>query len=255
TAQMAAAALAAPEVAQTADVPPARVVPAAFAGIASDGRSLAGLLFAPTFVVITALALRHVAHKRALAAGAAALDMIVRTQVADAHRVATGVAVAATPELAGYERVVHLPACGRCIVLAGRLYRWSQGFTRHPRCDCTMIPVTHAQFRETNLDNHPRALFDKMDEVQQAKAFTAAGAQAIRDGADISQVVSARQGMNKAGQVQVTTSGATRRGTAGKRLGAPRGWSAVRLMPESIYAASSSRTEAIAMLRQHGYIL
>jgi hypothetical protein len=254
-AQIAAAMLAAPEVANTANLPPAPVVASAFAGVSSSGRSLAGLLFAPTFVTIAALALHHAAHKRALAAGAASLDMIVRTQVADAHRVATGVAIAATPELVGYERVVHLPACGRCIVLAGKVYRWSHGFARHPRCDCTMIPVTRAQYREHNLTNHPRALFDQMDEAQQRKAFTVAGAQAIRDGADISQVVNARQGMQKAGQVLITTSGATRRGTAGKRLGAQRGGPAVRLMPESIYAAASSRAEALSQLKAHGYIL
>lgn len=225
------------------------VVAAAFGGLASDGRSLARLLFSPAIGVLVALA-SGVKPARAMAGGAAALDMITRTQVTDANRVATGVAVTADPELVGYERVVHLPACGRCLVLAGRLYRWSDGFQRHPRCDCTMTPVTRDQHRSSRLDNHPRALFDRMTPAQQDSKLGIANAQAIRDGADISQVVNAQSGMATAGGLKVTTSGATRRGTAGKRLGG-----ASRLMPESIYELASDRAEAVEMLRQHGYIL
>jgi hypothetical protein len=29
-------------------------------------------------------------------------------------------------------------------VLAGRVYRYSSGFLRHPNCDCTMIPTSLA---------------------------------------------------------------------------------------------------------------
>ncbi len=266
SAQIAAASLAQPYVATAASgetVARGSVVASAFGGVASDGRALASLLFQPAIAVLVALA-AGAPPRRALASGLASLDMIVRTQVADANRLATSVAMTVEPEIIGYERQVHLPACGRCIVLAGRVYRWSQGFARHPRCDCTMAPVTRAQHRETNLDNHPRALFDQMTPDQQSNAFTVAGAQAIRDGADIGQVVNARSGMSTASvplgqgktqEVQVTTSGATRRGAAGKRLGAPSGGTAFRLTPEAIYKIAPDRDAAIRLLRQHGYIL
>lgn len=280
-AQTAAAALAAPAVAGIASTALAPVVAAALAGIASTGLPLAAVLVAPAVAAIGALAASAPAA-RGLAAGAAVLDMIVRTQVTDAGRVATGVAITATPEIAGHERVVHLPACSRCIVLAGRLYRWSEGFARHPRCDCTMVPVTSEEWRTRNLDNHPRALFDQLDPAEQDKRFGAAGAQAIRDGADPVQVVNARSGMRTASvggrEILATTTGVTRRGTAGQRLSERfgtavvseferntrtggrervrlRGSRAPRLMPETIYQVAEDRDHAIRLLRLHGYLL
>lgn len=281
-AQYAAAALATPYVTEIAREPRAGTVnPSAFAGVASDGRPLSSLLFQPALVVMAALA-TGAAPALALAGGLALLDMIVRTQIADAARLATGVAIAAQPAIAGHERVVRLPACPRCIVLAGRLYRWSEGFRRHPRCDCTMQPVTSEQWRRRNLDNHPRALFDRMSRAEQDKRFGQAGAKAIRDGADIPQLVNARRGMRTASvggrQVLATTTGTTRRGVAGQRLSERfgtavvsefertrrtggtervrlRGSRAPRLMPETIYQVAEDRDHAVRLLRLHGYIL
>lgn len=281
TAQYAAAGLASPYVAEVAGPTAPVVNPAAVAGVASDGLPLASLLFFPAITALGALAVGATVGK-ALAAGRATLDMIVRTQVADAGRTAVGVAMTASPAIAGYERVVRLPACGRCIVLAGRLYRWSQGFQRHPRCDCTMEPVTSEQWRTRNLDNHPRALFGRMSAEEQDKRFGKASAQAIRDGADISQVVNARRGMTTANiggrQIATTTTGVTRRAIAGQRLserfgstvvseftrttGAGdlqrvrlRGSRAPRLLPETIYEVAEDRDHAIRLLRLHGYLL
>lgn len=235
TAQIAAAAVAQPYVqaVSRSTLSSGRVVASAFGGMASDGRPLASLLFQPAVVVILALAAGR-SPRRALASGWAALDMIVRTQVADANRLATGVALAVQPEVIGYERQVHLPACGRCIVLAGRVYRWSTGFARHPRCDCTMVPVTREQHRETNHDNHPAALFAKMSTYQQNAALGIANAQAVRDGADLGKVVNASRGM----------------ATAGRSGKGP------KPTPEQIYAqAHGNRATAVDLLRQHGYIL
>lgn len=283
TAQAAAASLASPYVAGVAGASSAsgQVDPAAFAGVASDGRPLASLLFQPALVAMAALA-AGADPTVALAGGLVLLDMIVRTQVADAGRLATGVAMAAHPDIAGHERVVRLPACDRCVVLAGRLYRWSTGFRRHPRCDCTMEPVTSEQWRSRNLDNHPAALFERMSREEQDKRFGVAGAEAIRDGADPAQVVNARAGMKTASvggrEISATTTGITRRGTAGQRLEARfgsavvsqferqrrtggtervrlRGSKAPRLMPETIYQVAEDREHAIRLLRLHGYLL
>ena len=63
----------------------AEVVASAFAGVASDGRDLASLLVQPAFTMIAALAGER-PPEVARAAGLAALQMIVGTQVADAGR-------------------------------------------------------------------------------------------------------------------------------------------------------------------------
>src|SRR5688500_6457343 len=67
-----------------------RVNPAAFAEVASDGRDLVTLLYQPAITALTAIG-NGADVPRALAGGAFEVDMIVRTQVADAGRVADGV--------------------------------------------------------------------------------------------------------------------------------------------------------------------
>jgi hypothetical protein len=219
-----------------------RVNPAMFANVASDGRDLVTLLQQPVITALTALR-DGATVPRALTVGRLDLDMIVRTQVADAGRVADGVAITSRPRVAGYVRMLSPPSCGRCTVLAGRHYRWNAGFLRHPRCDCRHVPV--AEDNDEDLRTDPRKAFDAMTEAEQAKAFTKAGAQAIRDGADMGRVVNARRGMYTAGGRQFTTEATTRRGT-GRR---------VRLMPEQIYREShGDRDEAVRLLRLHGFI-
>jgi hypothetical protein len=78
--------------------------------------------------------------------------------------------------------------------------------------------------------------------------FGKAGAEAIRAGADITQVVNARQGMQTAtvfGRSALVTTTARRRSSA-----------RVRLMPEQILLeAKGSRDEAIRLLKLHGYLI
>ena len=101
----------------------------------------------------------------------------------------------------------------------------------------------------------------------QEDIFTAAGAKAIRDGADINQVVNARRGMSTAQiagrDVLVTSEGTTSRGFAGallgdleKRGGRYRSSGRPRIMPDSIYAAADGdRDAAIRGLKANGFIL
>ncbi len=222
-----------------------RLLASAFAGISSDGRGLADLLEQP---VITAL--RKIGDgatpQRALASGAVHLDMLVRTQLADAGRVADGVAIAVRPQLTGYVRMLVGKTCSRCLILAGRRYEWNKGFARHPRCDCRHVPVAEDVPDDVRTD--PRANFNALDHAAQDKLLGKAAAQAARDGADLSQLVNARSGMTSAG---TTLTGATRTGLAGRRLrGKP------RLMPEEIYrVADGDRDEAVRLLRLHAYII
>jgi hypothetical protein len=249
---------------------------AALAGIASDGRELLTLLFQPAVAAL--LALQAGADiDEAMATGHATLDMITRTQVADAGRVADSVGLTAHPDLDGYVRVVVGRTCSRCIVLAGRVYQWNEGFDRHPRCDCIHLPAR--QVRAAGIVQDPRRVFDSMSREEQDKVFTIAGAQAIRDGADVARVVNARRtahGLTPAGGGHRTEAerAAARLGRERGRLTRQRVFGRqhfttlegitlpdirrrrVRLMPESIYElADGDRDEAIRLLKAHGYIL
>ncbi len=269
------------------------LIPSALAGVASDGRDLGTLLAEPAVTSLTRLA-RGADLASALTAGGVQLDMIVRTQVADAGRVADGVATVVRPR-AGYVRMLSLPSCSRCIVLAGRYYEFNAGFDRHPRCDCVHIPCS--EDRGDDLRTDPKQAFRSMSAADQDRVFTKAGAEAIRLGADIGQVVNARRGaagLTPAGaritdeearllrggkdvgrlattriygqDVFITTEGTTTRGVAGNLLGARetltkastdryRRASKVRLMPESILAAANGdRDMAVKLLKRFGYL-
>lgn len=229
--------------------PLAEVRADAMSGIASDGRPLRSLLMRPIVSVLRSLRQGN-PLSLAKSHGRFTLDRIVRTQVADAGRVADGVAVAATPQI-GYVRFVNPPACSRCLILAGRYYRWSAGFLRHPQCDCLHVPSRGADAAEREgLVADPKKYFNSLTREQQDRVFTKDGARAIRDGADMNQVVNARRGMKKAGGRVRTTEGTTRRGIAGSRLSG-----AQRLMPEEIYALAGSRDEAVTLLRANGFVI
>lgn len=191
---------------------------------------------------------------------------IVASLVPDAGRSAMGAFTSTRSQQMGHIRQLNAPSCSRCAVLAGRWYRWSDGFLRHPRCDCVMVPAP----RSAGLPD-PYAAFERGQITDLTKAQT----RAIQDGADISQVVNASREMqvvNFAGRrVQVTTAGTTSRGLAYRALSA-RGTTtrqyitgtrpvvrvvarAPRLSPEAIYnIANDSREEAIRLLRINGYI-
>lgn len=219
-----------------------RTVPAALSGVASDGRSLDTLLYQPAVTALTGIQ-RGSGVARALAGGQAALDMIVRTQVADAGRVADQVALTARPQVTGYVRMLVGRSCSRCAVLAGRRYNWNAAFNRHPRCDCTAIPAREDSADDLRTD--PKQYFRSLTPAEQDQVFTKAGAESIRHGADIAQVVNARSGMYSAAGKQLTSTSAPARGAAG-----------VRLMPEQIFRETKGdRAEALRLLKRFGYLL
>lgn len=219
------------------------VVPAAFAGVASDGRALNTLLVNPS--ITTLLGIKGGATtERAMAAGRASLDMLVRTQVADAGRAADRVAMTARRTATGYVRVAVGKSCARCLVLAGRVYRWSAGFDRHPRCDCIHLPTQIA--RAGSLTQDPDEAYGRMSAAERTRAgFSAADQRAIAEGADLNQVVNARRGM------YVTTVGS--QSVQATKVGAGR---TIRLTTDEIFRiAGDDRDEAIRLLRRHGYLL
>ena len=159
-----------------------------------------------------------------------ALDRLVQTLVTDASRTATTVEMLRRPAITGHVRVLNPPSCPRCAVLAGRVYRWSTGFQRHPGCDCLMTPTTQA--RGSDHTTNPMQAFERGE----IRGLTKDDAEAIRDGADISQVVNVRR--KQAGLVQ---------GTSVIERGG-------RLTPAGISRLASDKAEAVALLRRYGYL-
>lgn len=227
------------------DADAALVVPEQFASQTPDGRNLMGVLARaiPTSIRSRSAGL---SPRAAMARGAAFLDMVVRTVVADTGRQADQAAMVGTVQVTSYVRVVELPACSRCIILAGREYSVSQGFLRHPRCDCTMEPVVKRR-KAPVLDAED--IFDRMTPDQRRKTFGEAGVKAIEDGSRISTVVNARKSMDRVEMfgktVQVTHVGT---GSRKKPRRPP------RLMPEEIYRLAESREHAIRLLYKNGFL-
>lgn len=277
-----------------------RVVPGALAGIASDGRPLLSLLYQPVIDWKVRM-LAGQSMEDAFRGSLASALRITGTQVADAGRGATGAAMAGRRTIQGYVRVVQPPACGRCVILAGKEFGWNKGFQRHPRCDCIHLPTTliarnqgrgrgrigSDRFTPTTRPGSgtpgfidPRAYFNSLSLAEQNRVFGEAGARAIRQGADLAQIVNARRGMTLMSaygrRVRATTEGTTRRGAFYRaerarteartgtrfardrieaRQGLPRfDLRTPRLMPEEIYRLAESRDEAVRLLRRFGYL-
>lgn len=265
---------------------PGVVLPRAFAGWAGDGRPVDTLLdgvlvraghsltaqqATPEAVVRHPITPPAEQVAKALEDAEKWMEMVAETILADTTRAAEAAAIAPREWVEGYVRMLNPPSCSRCTILAGQFYLWNAGFDRHPRCDCVHIPTSEADYNDLRVN--PDLYFRSLSPAEQDKAFTIAGAEAIRDGADISQVVNARRGMRTAAINQrgwipkgrmvrtdafgrgvfTTTEGVTKRGAGRRAMGPGRPF---RLMPESIYEiADGDRAEAIRLLRLYGFIL
>lgn len=212
------------------------VVAGAFAGLSNDGRPLQSLLAEPVIAAKMAVA-RGLDRPAVMQSGLASLLRIVGTQVQDAGRGAVGTALVARPKVTGWVRVLSTPSCPRCVVLAGKWFKWNRGFQRHPRCDCRHVPASESIAGDLTTD--PRKAID----AGQVRGLSKADAQAIADGADVSKVINAQRGMSTVEtdqrRLKVTTESAKGR---------------LRLRPESIYENATDRADAIRLLRSHGYL-
>lgn len=226
------------------DAPVAALRPKALVDVAPDGRPLDGLLDGA--VIKSKIATQTMPAPDALSLGGRWLDMAVSTVIADTGRNASSVEIAIRPDIDGYVRMLNQPSCSRCIVQAGKFFRWNKGFLRHPSCDCRHVPASEDVAGDFRTD--PRQYFDSISKTEQDRVFGKAGSEAIRDGADIGQVVNARSS-HGVSRLYTTADGqlATRAGTVRQARDA-------RLMPEAIYRQARSRDEAIALLRQHSFI-
>lgn len=157
------------------------------------------------------------------------LDLLVESLVQDAGRAAESVASAVRPGVY-HVRYLSSPSCSRCAILAGRVYRYSEGFLRHPHCDCVMVPTSGESHR---LVQDPASLA----RAGLVTGLSKSDMQAVRDGADVGQVVNVRRseaGLREPGRVL-------------GRKGRP--------TPDGIYRIASTRDEAVALLGRYGYVL
>lgn len=238
-------------------------------GVASDGRPLGSLAYQAVVEAKTAIT-DGASTTTALNAGGSFLDLMTKLQVADAARQAVGVMTASRKNLGGTVRVLNPPSCQRCAILAGRFYRWSKGFDRHPKCDCVNLPS-----RSGGWARAEGFITDPMDAYRagEIRDLTAAQVKAISEGADIGQVVNAYRGISTTStetaksirmRLKAQTRASERRppvpagqpdllafmGTSRRATAPP-----VIPTPEGIYQhAAGDRDEAIRLLREWGYI-
>lgn len=255
--QLAAAEAAALAVAAMAGDDTPVTLPSAFAGISSKGFPISEPIIATMDSVIPAPAepLPDVWWDRLddlMPQMVQQLEQLIESEVRDAGRTASQVEFVARPEWTNYVRMLVPPSCPRCTILAGRIYRDLDEFSRHPpTCDCVMVPVdSWESAHDAGYVSSPQEAFDK----GHIRGLSTADEQAIRDGADIVQVVNAASGMTTpvafGRRVKATTASTTKR-SAWRRQNPTR---LVRLRPESIYEFAKDREDAIRLLKLYGYI-
>ena len=119
-------------------------------------------------------------------------------------------------------------------------------------CDCvhvaTSVGSTQGALSE-GLIQDPYEYFNSLSEAQQTKLVGKFNATAIRDGADISQVVNAASRSKRIGMF--TTAGTTKRGYAGSILKPGQR----RMTPDAIYRLNPTKEGALADLKAQGYLL
>lgn len=183
-------------------------------------------------------------------------NSIVKTGLGDTARSAVQSGMQARPSVIAYVRMLRGTSCARCAILAGRRYKSAVAFNRHKRCDCIHVPAAEDA---DDWTTDPDVYFRSLSIADQDRLFTKSGAEAIRRGADMNQVVNARQGITVAqafGQtVQATTVGTTSRGLAGQRLQGRK----PRLLPDEIFLQAErlgwDRAETLRQLRRFAYVL
>jgi hypothetical protein len=135
--------------------------------------------------------------------GQSYLGAIVKTLIADASRDADKVS-GTGKGYTYYVRVCSGQACSRCAILSG-IRSGPDAFQRHTCCQCTACPV-HVDGKGVKdlsslkgIPTTPEEYFDSLSKAEQDRIFTQAGAEAIRNGADVTKVVNARRGADGIG--------------------------------------------------------
>ena len=216
-----------------AAAPTGVLVPARFLATAPDGRDVGTLLDQPAIRARSAIR-DGATVDSALAEAENLLTAMSLTVMADTRREVYQADIGQRPTLTGYVRMLNPPSCERCVILAGKWFRWNEGFRRHPRCDCQHIPSSENVGGDLRTD--PYEYFNSLSEKAQDRLFGGSEARAIRDGGDIYRVTNTRmRGLGTA--------------SSARRYGTPS-----RFTVDDIYRMAGTRTRAIEMMRAEGYI-
>ncbi len=248
------------------DDPTGEFRPESLVGRASDGRSLDSLAYGAVTEAKAGVT-SGLSVDESLLRGQSWLDLMAAMQIADVARQAVSVQNTAQRQVSNYIRVLNPPSCQRCAILAGRVYKWSTGFQRHPRCDCAMMPARNAEWAKSEgFITSPREAYEQ----GHIKDLTKAQIQAIEDGADITRVVNAYRGVSTTATRSRTVVKSTHSTPAPVPAGQPdllaffdpetrfRNTKVPQNYPtpEGIYLeAAGDRAKALELLRQFGYIL
>lgn len=227
------------------DEPEALIRPQVFSGVASDGRTLAGLLEVGVRQAKVASG-RGASADRALDYGRRWLEQELQTLVTDAARDAMAAQITTRPHM-GYVRQVNPPCCSRCAVLAGKWYSRNDIMPRHKRCDCLLIPSIEnvaGDFTTDPVALHRRGLINDLSRDQ---------AKRIADGADPIKVLN--EGRDR-WRVRLALE-RERAKRAAKRLQGPQGWGAGTpnpLPPGGIqdFLAHLTRDVAVRQMKERG---
>lgn len=241
----------------------------AFVGVTGAGLPTETMLYGAVTTAKAAVA-DGATTREALGRGGSWLSAAFGGMLADTWRGVEGFETYSRP-VAGYVRMLQPPSCGRCVILAGKWYRKNAGFDRHPGCDCVHIPASESIGGDMTV-SADRYLGSLNDNELAKTLGSRANAQAWRDyGADSRRIVNAYRRTGSVGkaqppwkvnrvatqytdtsgnpQVQILNLRATVEGTGTRRASRT-----PRLMPESIFAMSSNRTQAEHLLRVYGWI-
>lgn len=221
-----------------------RVNPNRFAGGTPDSRPLEGLLRGTV-----------VQAKLSMLAGSSTADALTRSGqwlqgrtmdvVRDADRQAMQGSLATTKVVTTWTRMLNPPSCKFCVMLAGKVYRWNQGFKAHPWCDCRHVPTQEVHAGDLTTD--PYSYFRSLSPERQDKVFGLNDAQALRDGADIYRVVNTRfRGLAD----DALKNNGSRRGWQSRKWDTPS-----KMTVDAVYgAAGRDRELARKLLEDNGFI-
>lgn len=219
------------------------IVPEAFSSIDGQGRDVAGILYGAVTTTKKAIG-AGLGRVRSMEAGATYLAAILKTVIADVARSAD-LTSSTGRGFTYYVRVCNGSACSRCAMLAG-IRSGREAFLRHVSCQCSAVPASSKEAPK-GIYSDPQEYFDSLTGPEQDRVFTKAGAEAIRDGADISKVVSARRAAKGIGW---STRGYELNPNSGRRLAKTTIGRRADGTPIQVYATREGTTARGAFFKQ-----
>lgn len=170
---------------------------------------------------------------QALSVGRDWLDRFSAREVTVAESAATAATIGLRQDV-GWVRMLNPPSCRRCLVLAGKWFRWNEGFDRHPRCDCRHIPSTEDTGGDYTTD--PYAYLSRMSRAEQDAFLGRSNARAYREGADVYRLINiSERGLGSA--------------KANRVYGTPH-----LQTVDDLLRQAGTRTRFRALLEEHGFI-